>query len=332
MVALLEPFEPPRRDSLLVGPRPAGSAFEAVNATERVVSFSVSPEVFVVDAQNRAPGPSDVAAMHVHPSSRSSARRVTRGAAGAAGSDETPPPAEAAALSNPKRWLCVRSNPKRGPSVGPSVEETDEPATTEEPAPAEPAPAEESDETTPNHITPHHTTTEGTSRKGAKHSGKGQGLTTVEAAALIEKAGLVSVNKGKKGKEGATQAEPPPPAKATHPAETPAPAEPRPDLLQQLLDDAEKRKLDHAVMCARVDAQMRTAMDNGVCPQQRKTPSAAVRAHPTPCLTVAPSPSVDVRDVVARTRGRNCPYRDSPVCCCVNHSTTRSGVGGTTSR
>ena len=59
---------------------------------------------------------------------------------------------------------------------------------------------------------------------------------------------------------------------------------------------------------------------------------AAVRAHPTPCHTVAPSPSVDVHDVVTRTRGRNCSYRDSPVCCCANHSTTRRGVGGTTSR
>jgi len=170
MVALLEPFEPPRRDSLLVGPRPAGSASEAPNATERVVSFSVTPEVFVVDAQNRAPGPSDVAAMHVHPSSRSSARRVTRGAAGAAGSDETPPPAEAAAPSNPKLWLCVPSHPKRGPSVGPSVEESGEPATTEEPAPAE-----ESDETTPNHITPHHTTTEGPPGRGRSTAARAKG-------------------------------------------------------------------------------------------------------------------------------------------------------------
>ena len=57
----------------------------------------------------------------------------------------------------------------------------------------------------------------------------------------------------------------------------------------------------------------------------------AVRAHPTPCHTVPPSPSVDVHDVVTRTCGRNCSYRDSPVCCCANHSTTRRGVGGTTS-
>ena len=62
------------------------------------------------------------------------------------------------------------------------------------------------------------------------------------------------------------------------------------------------------------------------------TQSSTVRAHSTPCHTVPPSPSVDVHDVVTRTRGRNCSYRDSPVCCCANHSTTRRGVGGTTSR
>ena len=38
--------------------------------------------------------------------------------------------------------------------------------------------------------------------KGGKHSGKGTGLTTVEAAALMDNARLVSVEKGKKGKEG----------------------------------------------------------------------------------------------------------------------------------
>ena len=43
--------------------------------------------------------------------------------------------------------------------------------------------------------------------KGGAHSGKGTGLTTVEAAALMDNARLVAVNKGKKGKEGGTQAE-----------------------------------------------------------------------------------------------------------------------------
>ena len=48
------------------------------------------------------------------------------------------PTFEAAALfQGRKRWLCVPSNPKRGPSVGPSVEESDELAPTEEHAPAE---------------------------------------------------------------------------------------------------------------------------------------------------------------------------------------------------